>query len=81
MSLPNPLHRPYPRDVYPGDGGVVSAWLRPDGTEPELSYANGGSCEYLATGDQGAKTSYEPWAIAPESYDVRESELRQVDPD
>jgi len=52
MSLPNALHRPYPDDVYAGDGGEVSAWLRPDGTEPELSYANGGTCEYLATGDQ-----------------------------
>ena len=52
MSFPNPLHRPYPDDVYTGEGGEVSAWMRRDGTEPELVYKNGGSCEYLATGDQ-----------------------------
>jgi quercetin dioxygenase-like cupin family protein len=52
VSLPNPLHRPYPDDVHTGEGGEVSAWLRPTGTEPELVYKNGGSCEYLATGDQ-----------------------------
>ena len=51
MSLPNPLHRPYPPASYTGEGGEASAWLRPDGTEPEISYARGGSCEYLATGD------------------------------
>ncbi len=52
MSFPNPLHRPYPDDVYTGEGGEASAWMRRDGTEPELVYKNGGSCEYLATGDQ-----------------------------
>ena len=52
MSLPNPLHRPYPDDVYRGEAGETSAWLRPDDTEPELRYARGGSCAYLATGDQ-----------------------------
>jgi len=45
------VHRPYPGDTYDGDG-EASAWLRPDATEPELSYVNGGTCEYLATGDQ-----------------------------
>lgn len=52
MSFPNPLHRPYPGDAYTGEGGEVSAWMRRDSTEPELVYRNGGSCEYLATGDQ-----------------------------
>ncbi len=51
MSLLNPLHRPYPDDVYTADGGEVSAWLRPPDAPPELTYTNGGSCEYLATGD------------------------------
>jgi quercetin dioxygenase-like cupin family protein len=46
------LHRPYPPDSYHGESGEPSAWLRPDATEPDLSYANGGTCEYLATGDQ-----------------------------
>ena len=50
MSLPHPLHRPYPADAYAGEG-EVSAWLRPDATEPEITYAAGGTCEYLATGD------------------------------
>ena len=51
MSLLRPLHRAYPDVVYTGAGGEASAWLRPDSTPPELEYANGGSCEYLATGD------------------------------
>jgi quercetin dioxygenase-like cupin family protein len=51
MSFPNPLHRPYPADVYRGDGGEASAWLRRDDTDPEITYRSGGSCEYLATGD------------------------------
>ncbi|MGL5818341.1 MAG: cupin domain-containing protein [Phycicoccus sp.] len=51
MSLPNPLHRPYPEPRYVGEGGEVSAWLRPDDAPHEIDYANGGSCEYLATGD------------------------------
>ena len=49
MSFPNPLHRPYPADVYRGEGGEVSAWLRRDDTDPELTYRSGGTCEYLAT--------------------------------
>ncbi|HYH35396.1 MAG TPA: cupin domain-containing protein [Nocardioides sp.] len=52
MSLPHPLHRNYPEDVYHGEGGEASAWLRPVTTEPELRFVNGGTCEYLATGDQ-----------------------------
>lgn len=52
MSLPNPLHRPYPDDVHDGEVGEVSAWLRADDTDPEVVYPRGGTCEYLATGDQ-----------------------------
>ncbi|MGB7449127.1 MAG: cupin domain-containing protein [Ornithinimicrobium sp.] len=48
MSLP----RPYPPDVYHGDHGQVSAWMRTAATEPDITYASGGTCEYLATGDQ-----------------------------
>ena len=51
MSLPNPLHRPYPADCYTGEHGEASAWLRADAAPPEITYASGGSCEYLATGD------------------------------
>src|SRR6478752_7366334 len=53
MSFPNALHRPYPADVYRGESGEVSAWLRRDDTEPEITYRSGGSCEYLATGGAG----------------------------
>ncbi len=52
MSLPNPLHRPYPDDAYTGEGGEASAWMRRDEQPPEIEYRNGGSCAYLATGDQ-----------------------------
>lgn len=52
MSLLNALHRPYPDDVYTGDGGEHSAWLRRCDTAPDLVFAGGGSYEYLATGDQ-----------------------------
>lgn len=52
MSFPDPLHRPYPEDVYTGDGGEVSAWVRRTDSEPELTFSSGGTCEYLATGDQ-----------------------------
>ena len=51
MSLLTPLHRPYPEDVHTGSAGEVSAWLRPSTATPELTYASGGTCEYLATGD------------------------------
>ena len=51
MSLLKPLHRPYPAAVYTGEGGESNAWARPRNTPPELRYAAGGSCEYLATGD------------------------------
>lgn len=50
--MTGPLHRPYPPDLYRGATGEVSAWIRRDGTEPDLTYRNGGSCEYLATGDR-----------------------------
>lgn len=46
------LHRPYPDDVYVGERGEVSAWLRHADTPPEVEYLTGGTCEYLATGDR-----------------------------
>ena len=39
-----------PPASYTGDGGEVSAVLRPVDAEPELRYKNGGSAHYLATG-------------------------------
>ena len=48
MSLP----AKYPRDVYEGDAGEVSSWLRADHEPPDNTYRNGVTCEYLATGEQ-----------------------------
>ena len=52
MSFPGRLHRPYPPDSYHGERGEASAWLHAAGQEPEITYRNGGTCEYLATGDR-----------------------------
>ena len=54
--MSGPLHRPYPPDVYRGTTGEVSARLRPDGTEAEIRFRSGGTCEYLATGDRTGTT-------------------------
>jgi quercetin dioxygenase-like cupin family protein len=48
MSLP----REYPDDVYTGSSGEASAWVRPSDTAADLTYRNGGTCEYVATGEQ-----------------------------
>jgi mannose-6-phosphate isomerase-like protein (cupin superfamily) len=40
----------YPEPKYTGDGGVVSASLRPADAPPELSLGSGGAAHYLATG-------------------------------
>lgn len=50
MSLP----RPYPPETYHGEGGEVSAWIRRGDDPPEITYRDGGTCEYIATGDQTA---------------------------
>jgi len=48
MSFPPP-YLPYPPDRYHGEGGEVSAWLRPGTSEHELVNRTG-SADYLATG-------------------------------
>jgi mannose-6-phosphate isomerase-like protein (cupin superfamily) len=40
----------YPDAVYHGDSGEVSARFRPDGTPSDISYPNGTTVDYLATG-------------------------------
>ena len=40
----------YPPAKYNGEGGQVSATIRPADIEPEVRYKNGGSVHYLATG-------------------------------
>jgi len=65
--MSGPLHRPYPPDRYRGTTGEVSARLRPDDTEPDLRYRTGGTCEYLATGDQtGTTFGLYRWTFGPD---------------
>jgi mannose-6-phosphate isomerase-like protein (cupin superfamily) len=56
----------YPDAVYHGDSGEVSARLRPHGTPHDLSYPNGTTVDYLATGDgtDGCFGLYR-WNMAP----------------
>jgi quercetin dioxygenase-like cupin family protein len=42
----------YPPQTYAGDDGESTAWLRPAGEPAQVTYRNGGTCEYLATGGQ-----------------------------
>jgi mannose-6-phosphate isomerase-like protein (cupin superfamily) len=41
----------YPPPKYDGEPGLVNARLRRVGSEPEVRYKNGGTAEYLATGE------------------------------
>lgn len=45
------LIRRYPSDTYAGDG-EASAWVRRSEEPPEITYRNGGTCEYLARGER-----------------------------
>lgn len=45
------LIRRYPSDSYAGDG-EASAWVRRSDEPPEITYRNGGTCEYLARGER-----------------------------
>ncbi|PUA81241.1 cupin domain-containing protein [Nocardioides currus] len=52
MSFPSSSSpRSYPPEVYDGEG-EASAWIRPSDTPPDLTYASGGTCEYLVTGER-----------------------------
>jgi len=65
--MSGPLHRPYPPDRYRGTTGEVSARLRSADTEPDLRYRTGGTCEYLATGDQtGTTFGLYRWTFGPD---------------
>jgi mannose-6-phosphate isomerase-like protein (cupin superfamily) len=41
----------YPEPLYHGDTGLTNAWVRAAGSEPDLTYATGGTVHYLATGE------------------------------
>jgi quercetin dioxygenase-like cupin family protein len=64
--MSGPLHRPYPPDLYRGTTGEVSARVRANDTQPEIRYRSGGTCEYLATGDQtGTTFGLYRWTFGP----------------
>ena len=63
MSAPHS----YPPVLYSGEGGEVSAWLRPVSAPPDISHSNGGA-HYLATGGQtGGKFGLYRWEMGPEA--------------
>jgi quercetin dioxygenase-like cupin family protein len=65
--MTGPLHRPYAPDLYRGTAGEQSAWLRSGDTDAEITYPSGGTCEYLATGDQTAHTfGLYRWTFGPD---------------
>jgi hypothetical protein len=42
----------YPRVRYTGEGGEPTATYRPTSAAPDITYPNGGTADYLATGAQ-----------------------------
>ena len=40
----------YPSELFHGREGEPSTWVRSDGAPADLTYANGGTVDYLATG-------------------------------
>jgi len=64
--MSGPLHRPYPPDRYRGMTGEVSAHVRGTDADVEIEYRSGGTCEYLATGDQtGTTFGLYRWTFGP----------------
>ena len=56
----------YPPPTYDGEPGLVSARLRRAGSEPEVRYKNGGTAEYLATGDStNGRFGLYRWNMSP----------------
>jgi mannose-6-phosphate isomerase-like protein (cupin superfamily) len=52
MSLADDPARTYPPDTYHGEGGEPSAWIRRSETPSDIVFTNGGSCDYLVTGQR-----------------------------
>lgn len=56
----------YPEPRYHGQGGELTATIRPAGTPPELTYANGTAVHLLATGaSTGGLFGLYRWEMAP----------------
>lgn len=65
MSLPH--GRSYPPDTYHGTDGEVSAWLRRSDEPADITYRSGGTCEYVATGEQtGGRFGLYRWTFGEE---------------
>lgn len=65
MSLP--LGRSYPPDTYHGTDGEVSAWLRRSDDPADITYRSGGTCDYVATGEQtGGRFGLYRWTFGEE---------------
>ncbi|GII00474.1 cupin domain-containing protein [Planobispora takensis] len=57
----------YPEPSYFGDKGEISATFRPAGHQPDLTYQNGNTVDYLATGaSTGGKFGLYRWNMGPE---------------
>ncbi|HEV7203530.1 MAG TPA: cupin domain-containing protein [Jatrophihabitans sp.] len=57
----------YPPARHTGSAGEVSAVYRPADVAPELRYASGGSCHYLATGaSTNGQFGLYRWEMGPE---------------
>ncbi|GIH90457.1 cupin domain-containing protein [Planobispora siamensis] len=57
----------YPEPRYLGDEGEISATFRPAGHEPDLTYQNGNTVDYLVTGaSTGGKFGLYRWNMGPE---------------
>ncbi|RJL19501.1 cupin domain-containing protein [Bailinhaonella thermotolerans] len=57
----------YPEPRYLGESGEVSAVYRPAGSPPELTYPNGNTVEYLATGEStNGQFGLYKWNMGPE---------------
>lgn len=55
----------YPDPVYLGDTGEVSARLRPSDAPHDITYPNGTTCDYLATGaSTGGRFGLYRWTMA-----------------
>jgi mannose-6-phosphate isomerase-like protein (cupin superfamily) len=57
----------YPEPRYFGDAGEVSATYRPSDQQPEITYQNGNTAHYLATGaSTGGLFGLYRWVMGPE---------------
>jgi len=56
----------YPAALYPGEGGEPTATVRRDDTPPDLTWANGNTTDYLATGaSTGGLFGLYRWNMSP----------------